>query len=794
MRPLLLCTVLIALAACTPEPVVETTPPPPPPSAPAASLWSDSATWSPAAVPVAGENLTIPVGKTVQLDVATPALNRITINGTLLAATDRDVAITARDIYVYGTLRAGSETAHYTRLFTITLTGADSGGTGSVGTKTLAVFPGGALELHGDTRLGWTRLATTATAGTTTLFLSEPTSWRTGDRIVVASTDFDPAQAEEAVVTSGSGTSVTVQAPLRFTHWGLTQSVAGRTVDERAEVGLLTRNITIQGDAISAGGFGGHTIVLQGGTAHVEGVTFYRMGQSGHVARYPMHWHMAGSVAGQYVRDASIWRTNSRCLTVHGSDNATVQRNVCYDHLGHGYFLEDGSESGNNFERNLGLTSRVPALAVRLIPSDASPSTFWVTNPDNTYRGNVAAGSVAFGFWFALPAAPTGLSTGQGDAPRVTPLRLFIDNVAHSNRQPGLNVDNGPKVDLTTETVSYTPRVGSVAAGASVPGYFQNFTAWKHSGRAVWIRGSGLLLDGAVLADNVQGATFANGSVMLQNSLVVGESANLTTPPNASFPIRGFEFYDGTNGATNVVFANFVSRPGRLASALGYNRNDGFPISQQNFVSAVQLVNANAVYFDNPGANQDGDKASLFIDSDGSVTGVGGTTVVANNPFLLTPSCAYRAEWNTWTCPNRYDGLSIQSDNTDPVAPLSLKRDDAVSVSLAGVPNNPLSAQISILNARQYDITWGSTTPGRPRITLQRALVGDWVRVSLPYGSSSFKVLRDFSATPLPAAATLADLDASQGDRYFRDPATQRIYVKIWVRTGRTSSTIQVTP
>ena len=66
-------------------------------------------------------------------------------------------------------------------------------------------------------------------------------------------------------------------------------------LDERAEVGLLTRNITIQGDSASlTTGIGGHVMVMQGATAHVEGVTFTRMGQKARLARYPMHWHMAG--------------------------------------------------------------------------------------------------------------------------------------------------------------------------------------------------------------------------------------------------------------------------------------------------------------------------------------------------------------------------------------------------------------------------------------------------------------------------------------------------------------------
>ena len=44
-----------------------------------------------------------------------------------------------------------------------------------------------------------------------------------------------------------TGATVTLAKPLRFTHWG--QIVNG--VDERGEVGLLTRNIVVRGDAAS---------------------------------------------------------------------------------------------------------------------------------------------------------------------------------------------------------------------------------------------------------------------------------------------------------------------------------------------------------------------------------------------------------------------------------------------------------------------------------------------------------------------------------------------------------------
>ena len=793
--PASLIPLLLLACATDPERVVDpVVPPPPPPVTRGLGLWSDSATWAPGAVPTTGTDVTIPVEDTVRLDVSPPPLNRLTVLGVLEVAPGVDVSLTAHEVHVRGTFRVGTEAVPFTRRFTLTLTGAADGNTSPVGSKVLAVFPGGTLDIHGEKRLGWTHLAATAPPGAMALTLAEPVTWRAGDRVVIASTDFDPAEAEEAVVAQASGSGVTLDRALRNEHWGTVQQVAGRSVDERAEVGLLTRNITVQGDSTSGNGFGGHLIILAGATARIEGASFTQMGQSGLVGHYPVHWHMAGDVTGQYVRDVAIWRTFNRCLTIHGTDHAVAQRNVCYDHLGHGYFLEDGAESGNTIEGNLGLSARVPATAVRILASDASPATFWLTNPDNFVRRNAAAGSVGFGFWYSLPAAPTGFSTGQPDAPRRTPLGEFSDNVAHSNRRPGLNVDDGPTPNGTTETTNYSPRTGAASNGSPVIASFRNFTGWKHTGRAVWLRGSTQRLDNAVLADNLIGATFAASETFFENSLVVGESANLTPSPNATFPIRGYEFYDGTVGATNVTFANFVSSQARPASALGYNRRNGFPISQLNFGTALRLVNANGAFLEPAQGDKDGDKAALFRDTDGSLTGAVGATVIADVPLLVSPGCLRRAEWNAWQCANRFLGLNIDSEGSESVAPLTLRRDDAVSVALVGVPGNLKTARMSVPAGRNYDLAWVTAIPRRIKLTLQRGDVGDWIQLAIPYVSGlPFSVVRDFgNNTPLPAAATLAEVNGGLGERFYLDPATATIHVKLYIRSGRTSTTVQV--
>merc|ERR1712176_20134 len=88
---------------------------------------------------------------------------------------------------------------------------------------------------------------------------------------------------------------------------------------------------------------------------------------------------------------------------MHGSNGVEIEDNVAFDAFGHCYMTEDGVEHSNHFIRNLGVhikkSTRLLSDASKRIETDDKPSVFWMTNMENYFEGNVAAGSHRHGFW-----------------------------------------------------------------------------------------------------------------------------------------------------------------------------------------------------------------------------------------------------------------------------------------------------------------------------------------------------------------------------------------------------------
>src|SRR5215472_5276927 len=683
-----------------------------------AKRWSNPATWPDKKIPGKDAAVTIAKDMNVILDVSPPALRSLTINGKLSFADSKDLELTTEWIMLHGTLEIGTEAKPHTRNATITLTnnvpGEDIETMGDRG----IMLMGGTLSLHGNRKDSWTKLTKTAAVGSNTIEVLNTGDWKKGDVIVVASTDFDPHQAERRTISSISGKVITLDQKLQYMHYG--QVTFG--VDERGEVGMLSRNIRIQASPDAEMSFsGGHVMAMAGSTMQVSGVEFFRMGQHENLARYPIHWHLVGDTQKQYIENSAIHDTYSRCVTVHGTNNVRVENNVAYNNVGHCYFLEDGVEHGNQYLNNLGILTKCNTTRAcnstnsvvgvyggggqgqnatdQLIPSDNTASTFWITNPDNTYRGNVSAGSEATGFWLAFPEHPTGKFEGTEIAaktwPRRTQIREFSGNVSHSNIE-GLMLDRGPnaqgKFNLGGNT--YLPYTDpSDTNSARLEAVFKDLTIYKSRGAAIWARGENHVFDGLKIADSAIGYTHAYPGVAqyhgdytskVMNSLFVGESDNKGAPKtdaekaygrtmprtDADYPIRGYEYYDFTHHVINTKFVNFVDNATRKTGAISYLLYTSFPISTNNDVEGLKFENAKPVYFP---PQQDGRwsfsgefgrfsgwNGAVFHDIDGSVGGVRDSYIVIDNGIADDPqNCQIKPDWNAAVCRGDFGRLQI---------------------------------------------------------------------------------------------------------------------------------------
>lgn len=328
--------------------------------------WSDPQTlarWG-AQKPVAGESVVIPAGQSVLLDESPPALAGLTIDGELIAAEGQTLALQVDYLMLHGSLRAGTASQPYTGRLSLTL--KDSNTSRSIhgmGSRGLLVM-GGRLELFGQApQTVWTRLNGHLPAGASTMQVLQASGWQAGDQLVIAPTEFYGfGESERLQVTAVQGAQVSLAQGPQTARWGVLQYLGPQgmsltptgfvpqtpgtptVLDERAAVGNLSRNIVIEGADDAAWqneGFGGQ-IMIMGAEAvtRLHGVELRRMGQSGRMGRYPIHFHQLSytsggaeiSHSGQHeVRHSSIWQSANRCITLHATNEVLLDNNICFD-------------------------------------------------------------------------------------------------------------------------------------------------------------------------------------------------------------------------------------------------------------------------------------------------------------------------------------------------------------------------------------------------------------------------------------------------------------------------------
>lgn len=631
----------------------------------------------------------VPTGVTAYIDRKID-VQQLKINGTLKCALPTKLELLAETIFVNGAFECGTASKPFTGELLISLkrnaqivpkTGRELNGSAFNDTAKAAlaahtastvnfraILVTGNMKLHGIVKNKMTRLTQTAQAGQQTIQVESAQTWAVGDEVAIASTSFNPAESESAKIQSISGTTITLNRGLSYMHWGSSPEnfshSSGRTftLDQRAEVVNLTRNIKIEAyDKLSDGTDanqlnpdqetsepGGHVMVHQSGSAQVSSVEFYKMGQAGIMARYPFHWHRIGNTSGQYIMNSSIHNSFQRCITVHATNNTTVENNVCYNFRGHGYFLEDGVETGTVIKNNIGVWARLPHTSKILLASDdrsqstdlrfPATSVFWISHPQNTVIGNIAAGSMGTGFWNVFETNSVKL-----------PTTAFNNNTAHSTLV-GHTWDGAPNpTELSNNPNNYADRkLANAHYSPPTATVFNKIVAYKNSQSGIYFRGGSAIFTEALLADNMWSLFLAYNQIF-KDTIIVGQSQYVA--PNKP-KHSGVILYDGPFELENVDFYNFNNQP--TAATLGEHL-DYVPFyvigGSEKFVNTTKnlrfIPQVNFKFLLEPVNDPWKDKivTQAIRDQDGSLTGIVGGLVLPKNEISSDSTCVVKNEF-----------------------------------------------------------------------------------------------------------------------------------------------------
>ncbi len=228
-------------------------------------------------------------------------------------------------------------------------------------------------------------------------------------------------------------------------------------------------------------------------------------------------------------------------------------------------------------------------------------------------------------------------------------------------------------------------------------------------------------------------------------------------------------------------------------AGLGFQLANAFGLHPRNFAAGARFVEAKRVYMPNPVPGKDGDASAVFVDTDGSVTGIANAVVAANNPFLADPAClgrsdALHADWNAYVCaPSDYASLSVGTGDGDPadVKPLRLTRlEDAKAQILWGATSDATTAESTLLPNREYGVEYNGGTPQKLRFVLRRGSAR-WalLKVAYPVAPKVTKYGCDLAGTSWcrgGAAASLADLRSKDRSSFWYDAAGRQLYFKVY--------------
>ena len=127
--------------------------------------------------------------------------------------------------------------------------------------------------------------------------------------------------------------------------------------------------------------------------AVIQGVEFKQMGQGGRLGHYPIHFHMARKTPDNtLITQNSINELMTRWIVLHSTSHVFVDDNIGYKSIGHGFYLEDATETGKVFSENLGIFARAaidndqnPRKVAGILSDNQSDASFAPNDPNRGF-------------------------------------------------------------------------------------------------------------------------------------------------------------------------------------------------------------------------------------------------------------------------------------------------------------------------------------------------------------------------------------------------------------------------
>jgi len=442
----------------------------------------------------------------------------------------------------------------------------------------IGIFVFGKLNIHGyDIGPSFSELARDAKIGETRLVARDDLGeWENG-KIVVTSPGTRDCN-EEVEIEKIDTIYISLKEPLlcyhRVVHVGEDKTIG-------AHIAFLNRNVKFSSENDNERA---SINFFHDSSGYIKYAELDLLGPKNILGRYPIHFHhMMDTSRGIEVIGNSITNSENRWITIHDSNGILVKNNVGYKAVGHGFFLEDGNEFDNVFEKNIGIITS----AGELIESDSSTSIFWTMNPMNVYRGNVAVDGKYWGFIFHMPNEEVFVPNyNQKLNLRSLPSLEISENIVYNYRHGAIAINRytiqEEKIDTSEIIISNLYSMNSFLADPEQIG--------------IRVLGSDVTISNSIIFNNKIGIKLYGARNIVENTQIKVERIIDLGPLTSGILISGKEHL-----IKNSEIEGYVSRTKSFASDISMSDNG----KQENLLSAkivnVTLLDSRPIFFGKEG-------------------------------------------------------------------------------------------------------------------------------------------------------------------------------------------------